>query len=71
MMQYVGLTDNPDERRKAHANPPDWLQRSFQTEEEAMAWQEEMLYKPGYVGGIGGHGWRYGYTYTITKKTRQ
>lgn len=28
-----------------------------------------MLSKPGYNGGTGGAGWKYGYTYTITSST--
>ena len=70
-MKYVGLTDDPEERKKAHGNPADWWQRSFSTETEARKWEKEMLAKPGYRGGTGGKGWRYGYTYTITSTTRE
>ena len=56
-MKYVGLTDNPSR------------QRSFTTESEARSWEKEMLAKPGYKGGTGGDGWKYGYTYTITSST--
>ena len=68
-MKYVGLTDDPQQRREDHGNPTDWWQRSFHTESEARAWEKEMLAKPGYTGGPGGEGWRYGYTYTITSST--
>ena len=70
-MKYVGLTDNPSRRRIEHGNPSDWWQRSFSTEREARNWEKEMLAKPGYTGGTGGDGWKYGYTYTITPSTVQ
>ena len=70
-MKYVGLTDDPQSRKAAHGNPSDWWQRSFSTERDARQWEKEMLAKPGYIGGTGGEGWRYGYTYTITSSTRE
>ena len=70
-MKYVGLTDDPAERKIAHGSPSDWWQRSFSTEREARQWEKEMLAKVGYKGGPGGEGWRYGYTYTITSSTRE
>lgn len=70
-MKYVGLTDDPDKRREEHGNPEDWWQRTFSTEKEARDWEEDMLSRPGYKGGTGGEGWRYGYTYTITGRTRE
>lgn len=68
-MKYVGLTDNPSRRVAEHGNPSDWLQRSFSNEAEARRWEKDMLSRPGYSGGTGGDGWRYGYTYTITRST--
>jgi hypothetical protein len=68
-MKYVGLTDDPDRRRKEHGSPPDRWQRGFNNEAEARKWEQEMLSKPGYKGNPGGEGWRYGYTYTITSST--
>ena len=70
-MKYVGLTDDPKTRKVAHANPPDWWQRKFDSEKEARQWEKDRLAKPGYTGGGGGQGWRYGYTYTITSTTKQ
>jgi hypothetical protein len=70
-MKYVGLTDNPQQRKQEHGNPPDWWQRSFNTEKEARDWEKDMLSKSGYKGNPGGAGWRYGYTYTITATTKQ
>jgi hypothetical protein len=70
-MKYVGLTDDPGERKQAHGSPSDWAQRAFSSEREARQWEKEMLAKPAYKGGPGGQGWRYGYTYTITNSTRQ
>ena len=69
-MKYVGLTDDPAERKQAHGNPSDWSQRTFTSEKEARAWEKSMLAQ-GYKGGPGGAGWRYGYTYTITNSTRE
>lgn len=69
-MKYAGLTDDPASRRAAHGNPPDWAQRGFSAEAEARNWERGML-ALGYKGGLGGEGWRYGYTYTITSTTRQ
>ena len=68
-MKYVGLTDDPDTRRSQDGDPSDRRQRSFSTEKEARAWEKKMMAKPGYTGGSGGEGWRYGYTYTITGTT--
>jgi len=70
-MKYVGLTDDPQERKQAHGNPADWWQRSFSTEAEARQWEKNLLAHSGHSGGCGGTGWRYGYTYTITDSTRQ
>ena len=70
-MKYVGLSDDPEERKIAHGNPSDWWQRTFSTEAEARSWEKDMLNKPGYEGGPGGKGWKYGYTYTITSSTIQ
>ena len=70
-MKYVALTDDPVERRRAHSNPSDWSQRVFFSEQEAQAWEKEWIAKPGYTGGTGSKGWKYGYTYTITTSTRQ
>jgi len=70
-MKYVGLTDNPAERKQAHSNPSDWWQRSFSSENEARAWEKEMIAQPDHKGGSGGAGWKYGYTYTITGSTTQ
>lgn len=68
-MKYVGLTDNPSRRKAEHGNPSDWWQRSFSKESEARVWEKLMIAKPGYKGGTGGDGWKYGYTYTITSST--
>jgi len=70
-MKYVGLTDDLDRRRNEHSNPSDWWQKRFSTESEARKWEKDMLSRPGYTGGAGGYGWRYGYTYTITNSTNQ
>jgi len=70
-MKYVGLTDDPQQRKQEHGNPSDWSQRSFSYESEARAWEKSMLAQPGYKGGPGGEGWKYGYTYTITSSTKE
>jgi len=71
MKWYVGLTDDPDRRRTEHGNPADWQQARFDTEAAARTWEAQYFAKPGYQGGTGGGGWRYGYWYTITPQTRQ
>ena len=70
-MKYVGLTDDPETRKSAHGDPAGWWQRSFSNEKEAREWEKEMLSKPGYQGGPGGGGWKYGYTYTVTNATKE
>lgn len=70
-MKYVGLTDNPQQRRQYHRYPADWVQQMFYREAEARAWEKEILSRAGYTGGPGGEGWRYGYIYTITGSTTQ
>jgi hypothetical protein len=70
-MKYVGLTDDPQTRKIEHGNPLDWWQRRFDTEQEARDWEKGMLAKPGYRGAPGGKGWKYGYTYTITSRTKE
>jgi len=70
-MKYVGLTDDPSRRKGEHGNPSDWSQQYFSSEKEARAWEKRMISLPGYKGGTGGDGWRYGYTYTITSNTVQ
>jgi hypothetical protein len=73
MTWYVGLTDDPDRRRKEHGSPPDWQQTAtaFNTEAEARAWEAKYVGKPGYQGGSGGGGWRYGYWYAISPQAKQ
>jgi hypothetical protein len=68
-MKYVGLTDDPATRKVSHGNPGDWCQRSFDSEKEARDWEEEMIDNPGYSRGTVGEGWRYGYTYSVTRYT--
>ncbi len=71
MTWYVGLTDDPDRRKAEHGNPSDWQQTTFNSEGRAREWESEYVGKPGYKGGPGGTGWRYGYWYTITPHTKQ
>ncbi|HEX9341149.1 MAG TPA: hypothetical protein VF992_08280 [Thermoplasmata archaeon] len=67
---YAGLTDDPQQRAREHGMPRDWQQRVFTTEKEARAWEKDKL-AHGCVGGPGGAGWRWGYTYTITTETKE
>jgi len=71
MTWYVGLTNEPDRRRIEHGNPADWKQTRFNSETEARAWEANYIGKPGYQGGSGGAGWRFGYWYTITSQTKE
>ena len=70
-MKYVGLTNDPERRKEEHGNPSDWWTRTFSTETGAREWEKKMLEKPGYKGGPGGDGWKYGYTYTISSTTKE
>lgn len=72
-MWYVGLTDDPERRRREHGNPPDWTLRApaFTSEPEARAWEKTQLARADCRGGPGGGGWQYGYWYTITATTTQ
>lgn len=70
-MKYVGLTGDPSRRKLEHGNPNDWQQRNFYSEPEARNWEKYMLSLPGYKGGTGGDGWKYGYVYTITISTKE
>ena len=71
MAMYVGLTDDPEQRRQQHGSPTDWKTYGpFQNEPQARVWEKNALTK-GFRGGPGGEGWRYGYTYTITSSTRE
>ncbi len=69
-MKYAGLTDDPDQKKLMHGKPIDWNEHCFDNETQARDWQKLMM-DCGYKGGSGVDGWRYGYTYTITEKTRQ
>lgn len=72
MTYYVGLTDDLDRRKGEHGNPSDWqVTNKFSSEKEARAWEAQYVGKPGYQGGPGGAGWRYGYWYTVTSKTKE
>ncbi|MFH1653524.1 MAG: hypothetical protein ABIE74_05665 [Pseudomonadota bacterium] len=70
-MMYVGLTNDPDQRKIQHGNPSDWkVYGPFSSEIAARIWEKDAISK-GYQGGPGGEGWKWGYTYTITGSTRQ
>ena len=70
-MKYAGLTDDPEKRKQEHGNPNDFsVIKQFDTEKMARLWEALML-RQGYKGGTGGKGWRYGYTYTVTQKTKE
>lgn len=70
MAKYAGLTDDPKTRKEQHGNPSDWWQTSFSNEKDARAW-EKQKHDSGYEGSSGGSGWKFGYTYTITKDTKE
>ncbi len=69
MAIYVGLTDDPEDRKQQHGNPSDWtVTGPFTSEQAARDWEKRQLAK-GHQGGPGGAGWSYGYRYTITSTT--
>ena len=69
-MKYAGLTDNPEAKRVEHGNPIDWNQHRFFGRDEAKVW-ERLMVDIGYQGNVESEEWKYGYTFTITKKTIQ
>ena len=68
-MKYVGLTDDPVRRRQDHGNPKRWREIRFSVEKRAREWVKATAAKRGYTGG-GTAGWKYGYIYRITRRTR-
>ncbi len=72
MTWYVGLTNDPNQRRVEHGNPPDWhVTGPFPNERAAREWERQQLLRSDCRGGQGGRGWQYGYWYTIANRTRQ
>ena len=70
-MRYAGLTNDPERRKQEHGNPNDFkIVQKFDRESDARAWEKKILAQ-GYEGDTGGKGWRYGYTYSISKRTKQ
>ena len=71
MTKYAGLTDHPDRCRQEHGNPVDWkIEKEFGTVLQSRIWEQQM-HHAGYEGGRSGPEWGWGYTYTITKSTKQ
>ena len=67
---YVGLTNDLDRRKGEHGNPPDWQTLGpFLSEKSARDWEKHYLAAPGFCGGPGGAGWKFGYWYTVTNST--
>jgi len=69
LKKYCGLTDNPDQRKIEHGNPPDFrVVKTFTTESEALKWQNELQIM-GFTCGNNESGWRFGYIYIMTLTT--
>ncbi len=65
-MMYVGLTDDPDQRKKEHKDPPDFkVLKEFTSESEARKWEMDMI-EQGYKNAREGKEWHYGYICSIT-----
>jgi hypothetical protein len=71
MIWYVGLTDNPDQSKAHHCNPTDWRQTRFESEAEALAWEQCFARNVEGKRRSASEGWRYGYWFTIARHTRQ
>jgi hypothetical protein len=70
MAAYAGLTDDLERRKVEHGAPTGWKWYGpFATEDEARAWEREML-DAGFRGTPGGAGWRFGYTYAASGVAR-
>ena len=53
--------------KQEHGNPTDWTLEHFRTEDEALAWEQEML-AAGYVPDPD-DGWHFGYIYSPPSHT--
>ena len=52
-MWHIGITDNPDERKSGHGNPPGWTVWKADSENDARSIEKNFLDK-GMQGGDGG-----------------
>lgn len=69
--KFAGLTDHPRKAKDEHGNPPDWrIEKEFRTEITARMWLQEMG-EAGWERGRRSPEWGWGFTYTITKFTKQ
>ncbi len=59
-------------RRQEHGKPGDWQETQFSTQSEALGWLSSYVGEPGFVAHAARpSGWRHGYWYTITARTKQ
>ncbi len=71
---YLGLTDDPDQEKPRHGNPPDWaVHGPFATEQEARAWLQLERARLGDLAIVDSSntGWRRGYSYGIRSPARE
>jgi hypothetical protein len=71
MVVFIGLTDDPARSRAEHSNPADWQQITFRTETEAEAWKTSYVGDPGFEVSLGTAGWRFGFWYSVTSRTKE
>ena len=63
---FVGLTDQPEARRRERGKPGDWqVYGPFHSEAAARRWQRMMSGLPGSCGAGAERGWRYGFTHSV------
>ena len=66
-MRYAGLSDEPEQRKRAHGSPGDFrVMQQFTSEQSARQWERRMLAQ-GCEQDTTGKGWKYGYTFSIRR----
>lgn len=69
MIWCVGITDDPDGRRRRLDNPPGWFDFRFDSEAAARQWLAYFDGRPDYVLQRFNRGWRHGYCYGVDLAT--
>ena len=65
MFYYVGLTDDPQKRKKEVENPLEWGTKEFDSETAANSWKAKYQTQSGYVEDKPGSTGLFGYWYKV------